>query len=125
MSTRATPARSAMMHSPSARRAVDSPERLAYTHYPMTQDNSAASGPRAASPSGRWYVRAGLLIDGNGGPPLQDGVIAVEGSRIVAVGRAEDFGSAIESGSSGNFQGAVVMPGMVDCHAHATRPADS
>src|SRR4051812_48499793 len=70
----------------------------------------------------RW-VRAGLLIDGNGGEPMQDAVIEIEGIRIKRVGRAEDFGTALEDGSDGSVldhSGHVVMPGMVDCHAHPT-----
>jgi len=89
---------------------VDFSPRRGYTQYPMTQDNSVTA------PSGRWHLRAGLVIDGNGGPPLRDGVIAIEGSRIVAVGRADEFGSEL----SADVQGAVVMPGLVDCHAHPT-----
>jgi imidazolonepropionase-like amidohydrolase len=86
----------------------------------MTQDDSAVAGRRAASPAGRWHLRAQLLIDGNGGPPLRDAVIAVEGSRIVAVGRAEELGSALDHGLVLDYGDKVVMPGLVDCHAHPT-----
>jgi imidazolonepropionase-like amidohydrolase len=64
-------------------------------------------------------VRAGLLIDGNGGPPEHDVILQVIDGRIGAVGRAEDFGTlastAVDFGSH-----SVLMPGMVDCHAHPT-----
>ena len=66
------------------------------------------------------YLRAGLLIDGNGGPPLADPVIRLEGERIAAVGRAEQFGSALDRREVLDFGRRVVMPGMVDCHAHPT-----
>jgi imidazolonepropionase-like amidohydrolase len=89
------------------------------------QDDSAGSGSRAGERPGRWYLRAGLLIDGNGGQPLQDGVVAVEGSKIVAVGPAEQFGSALDTDGARIVTAPVAMPGMIDCHSHATRPADS
>jgi imidazolonepropionase-like amidohydrolase len=65
-------------------------------------------------------VRAGLLIDGNGGEPLKDAVIEIEGSRISRVGQADDFGSSLEDGSVLDHSVHVVMPSMVDCHAHPT-----
>ena len=86
----------------------------------MTQDNSAASDQRAAPPTGRWYLRAGLLIDGNGGAPVPDAVIEIEDGRIVRVGRAEEFGTGLDGASILDYSGRVVMPGMVDCHAHPT-----
>jgi hypothetical protein len=52
----------------------------------MTQDDSAVSGPRTGRPAGRWYLRAGLLIDGNGGPPLRDGSIVIEDVRSLTRG---------------------------------------
>ena len=73
-----------------------------------------------ARPDGRWYLRACLLIDGNGGRPVEDGVIAVEESRIVAVGRADEFGTALDDATVVDYAGRAVMPGLVDCHAHPT-----
>jgi N-acyl-D-aspartate/D-glutamate deacylase len=46
------------------------------------------------------YLRAGLLIDGNGGEPPRDAVVQVEDGRIAQVGRAEDFGTALASTSA-------------------------
>lgn len=68
---------------------------------------------------GGFSLRVGLLIDGNGGVPVRDAIIHVEDGRIAAVGRREDFGSraqgAVDAGA-----GRVLMPGLVDCHAHPT-----
>jgi len=64
-------------------------------------------------------LRAGLLIDGIGGPPLRDAIVAFSHGRITAVGRAEDFGTLAEAAHVlGNH--SVLMPGLVDCHAHPT-----
>jgi imidazolonepropionase-like amidohydrolase len=65
-------------------------------------------------------VRAGLLIDGNGGEPIKDAVIEIESARIARVGRADDFGTSLEDGAILDHSEHVVMPGMVDCHAHPT-----
>src|SRR3954447_17899562 len=91
----------------------------------MMQDDSAASDLGAAGQDGRWYLRAGLLIDGNGAAPLRDGVVALEGSKIVAVGPAEQFGCVLAGPSTRIVNAPVVMSGLIDCHSHATRPADS
>src|SRR6478609_2379341 len=65
-------------------------------------------------------VRARLLIDGKGGEPIKDAVIEIEGSRIARVGRADDFGTSLEDGAGLDHSDHVMMPGMVDCHAHPT-----
>lgn len=64
-------------------------------------------------------LRVGRLIDGAGGPPLHDAMLRVEDGRIMAVGAAGQFGSA---GAHALDLGAdrVLMPGLVDCHAHPT-----
>jgi imidazolonepropionase-like amidohydrolase len=67
----------------------------------------------------RW-VRAGLLIDGHGGEPLREAAIEIDGGRIARVGRADDFGTALGDGPALDHSSHVVMPGLVDCHAHPT-----
>jgi imidazolonepropionase-like amidohydrolase len=64
-------------------------------------------------------LRAGLLIDGIGGPPVRDAIVAFSDGRITAVGRAEDFGSLAEAAHVLG-KNSVLMPGLVDCHAHPT-----
>jgi imidazolonepropionase-like amidohydrolase len=66
------------------------------------------------------FVKAGLLIDGIGGPPVPDAVVQIEDGQIVRVGRAETFGTALDDSAVLDYSGLVVMPGMVDCHAHPT-----
>lgn len=68
-------------------------------------------------------LRVGLLIDGHGGAPLRDAIVQVEAGRIGAVGRAEEFGSRAEQALDLGAQ-RVMLPGLVDCHAHPTLFAD-
>jgi imidazolonepropionase-like amidohydrolase len=64
-------------------------------------------------------LRVGLLIDGNGGAPVRDAIIQIEDGRITAVGRAEQFGTAAATAEDAGVT-RVLMPGLVDCHAHPT-----
>ena len=73
-----------------------------------------------AQPSRRIALVGGTLIDGNGGSPQPGAVIQVSDGRIVQVGRAEEFGTSLDGGAILDFGQQVVMPGMVDCHAHPT-----
>ena len=62
-------------------------------------------------------VRGGLLIDGTGRPPIEKGVVHVEGDRIVAVGTEENVKPA--SGAKVVDCGdQVLIPGLIDCHNH-------
>lgn len=45
-------------------------------------------------------------------PPLANGVVAIEGSRIVAVGRADRLGVDVDLGD------AALLPGFVNAHVH-------
>jgi imidazolonepropionase-like amidohydrolase len=89
----------------------------------MTQDNSAEVGRRlaadATSPQPR-FVRAGLLIDGTGVEPLPGAVVEIEDGRIRRVGRTAEFGSALDGAAVLDFGDGVLLPGLVDCHAHPT-----
>ena len=64
-------------------------------------------------------IKAGRLIDGNGGPPLERAAILLEGEVIKAVGTEEAVvppeGARVEEFS---YEDKTVLPGLVDCHVH-------
>ena len=62
-------------------------------------------------------IIGGRIIDGNGGPPVYDGVILIEGDRIKAVGSEAD--TPIPDGAKIlDANGMTVMPGLIDVHVH-------
>src|SRR5438445_1520080 len=73
-----------------------------------------------SAPASAHYLLAGTLIDGNGGQPLRDAVVVVTGDSITAVGPRSEFGSALDNSQVVDFSDKVVMPGLIDCHAHPT-----
>jgi imidazolonepropionase-like amidohydrolase len=62
-------------------------------------------------------VRAGLLIDGYGGAPIEDAAILVEGKRIRAIG-PEAVLRIPPGAETIDASGKTVMPGLIDCHVH-------
>jgi imidazolonepropionase-like amidohydrolase len=59
----------------------------------------------------------GEVIDGNGGPPIGDGVVLVRGNRIAAVGPARSI--AVPPGARViDARGKAVLPGLADLHVH-------
>ena len=76
----------------------------------------AQTAAPSAAPT-RVAIRAGRLIDGQGGEPMTDAVILVENDRITAVGR----GLAIPAGAKVIDLGrSTVLPGFIDAHTHVT-----
>lgn len=64
-----------------------------------------------------FVIWAGKLIDGNGGAPLENALIFVEGEKIGKVGAS----GALQVPPDVEVYDAsdkTVMPGMVDCHVH-------
>ncbi|HPV78133.1 MAG TPA: amidohydrolase family protein, partial [Gemmatimonadaceae bacterium] len=62
-------------------------------------------------------VVGGRIIDGYGGPVLENGVILVAGERILAVGREGEV--TIPPGTPViDANGHTVMPGLIDMHVH-------
>src|SRR5688572_16085950 len=62
-------------------------------------------------------VTGGRILDGYGGPPIENGVILIAGDRITAVGPA----SAVQVPSGARVidaNGMTVMPGLIDMHVH-------
>jgi hypothetical protein len=70
-------------------------------------------------PQGTKALVGGRLIDGYGGPPLDDTVVLIEGERITAVGRLGELevprGAEVIS-----TEGMSVLPGLWDMHVHLT-----
>ena len=59
------------------------------------------------------------VIDGNGGIPIEDGVILMKEDEIKAVGQKGSI--SIPEGADINeidYQGMTILPGRIDCHVH-------
>ncbi len=59
----------------------------------------------------------GTVVDGTGAPPLEDGVVVLRRDRIAAVGTAEETCMPPDA-TVIDAAGKVVMPGLVEGHAH-------
>ena len=70
-------------------------------------------------------IRADRLIDGNGSAPVERGAVLLEGDTIAAVGAEGTVvppeGARVEERV---YEGATVMPGLVDCHVHLNGMGD-
>lgn len=73
--------------------------------------SAAAEGPVA--------FREGLVLP-IAGPPIEKGVVVVEGGKIVAVGPAETTEIPADARVI-DLAGKVIMPGLVDTHSHLGR----
>lgn len=62
-------------------------------------------------------IVGGTILDGNGGEPITDGVIVVDGTRITAVGRQDDV-TVPRNADRLNAQGKYIIPGMMDASVH-------
>lgn len=67
-------------------------------------------------------LEGGTLIDGTGNDPLEDAVIVIEGTRIVAVGRQGEVNYP-DGAETVNIDGKFVMPGLIDAHYHVQSEA--
>ena len=79
---------------------------------PQTKAANAVSQPRKIK-----ALAGGTLIDGNGGRPLRNSVIIIEGERIKAVGQVGAL-SIPEDAELISTEGMTVLPGLWDMHVH-------
>jgi imidazolonepropionase-like amidohydrolase len=80
-------------------------------------DPAPASRQPAASVSATLAIVGGTLIDGNGGPPIPNSVVLVDGAKIAVVGRAGEL--AVPAGATViDAKGMTVMPGLFESHGH-------
>jgi imidazolonepropionase-like amidohydrolase len=63
-------------------------------------------------------ITNGTVIDGTGAPPISNGLVAIQGDRIVAVGQAKDFTFPAETRVI-DASGGTIMPGVINAHVHA------
>jgi imidazolonepropionase-like amidohydrolase len=66
---------------------------------------------------GKTLVRGGLVIDGTGGPPIDKGVILIEGQRIVSVGKEGEVRKKADARVL-DCSDQTLLPGLIDCHNH-------
>ena len=69
---------------------------------------------------GTTVVRNGQLIDGNGGPPISDGVVIVTDGRIAYVGDAKSAPAIDPHARVIDANHGTIMPGLVEAHFHST-----
>lgn len=77
----------------------------------------AAAFAASAAAQDRLALVGGMLLDGYDVPPLHHAAVLVEGSRIVAVGRAAEMEIPADA-EVVDTRGRVMIPGMMDLHAH-------
>ncbi len=106
----------------------------------ITALTGSAAGPHDAASSGEEFMRllavaialalavpaaaaplkalvGGRLIDGNGGPPLANSVVLIDGDRVTAVGTVGTL--AVPAGAEViPTDGMDVLPGLWDMHVH-------
>lgn len=70
-----------------------------------------------AAAQDRLALVGGMLLDGYDVPPLHHAAVLIEGDRIVAVGRAAEMEIPPDADVV-DTRGRVMMPGMMDLHAH-------
>ena len=65
-------------------------------------------------------LRGATIVTGDARRPLiEDGVVAITGKRIVALGTRAEFAATLEAASVVDLAGRVVTPGFVNVHTHA------
>ena len=79
-----------------------------------------ALGPAGAQPQA-LVIQGGTLIDGNGGMPVPNSVIVIQGNRIIAVGRNGQV--QLPAGATIiNATGKWVTPGLIDAKSNWNWP---
>lgn len=72
--------------------------------------------------SASLVVTNGIIVDGTGAAPIPDGLVALQGNRIVTIGRSADF--EIPDGVSViDAAGGTILPGIINAHVHGVSTA--
>ena len=65
-----------------------------------------------------YVLNGATLIDGNGGEPIANSAVYVQGERIAWVGSAADLPTEAQEVEQIDVSGAWLMPGLIDAHIH-------
>ena len=69
--------------------------------------------------SGTYALTGATIVDGTGGPPIENGVVVIRDGRIADVGPA---GTAVPAGLARvDVAGKTIVPGLWDMHTHVTQ----
>jgi len=71
----------------------------------------------AEEPSGKIALVGGTVVDLNGGAPLRNAVVLVEGEKIVAIGPADEI-SVAAGVEVVDVTGTWLIPGLMNMHIH-------
>ena len=82
-----------------------------------------SAGGNAGAPNISVIITGARLIDGNGGPPIENSLIAFSGGRIVAVGPADTTpapgkNSGFVAAQTIDAHGLTIIPGLISAHSH-------
>ena len=77
-------------------------------------------------PDGRYtLLKAARLLDGAGGPSLENAALLIDGDRIAALGRQSEV--RVPDGATAtekDYGDASILPGLVDAHTHLVARGD-
>ena len=71
----------------------------------------------AQAPGNRTAIVGGTVIDGNGGAPIADAVVLIDGARITAVGPRSAVSIPADARQI-DARGRWVIPGMIETNVH-------
>jgi imidazolonepropionase-like amidohydrolase len=71
------------------------------------------------SSTGPLIIKNGIVIDGTGADPIEDGIVVIEEDRIILVGSGQGY-SIPPDARVIDAQGGTILPGFIDAHVHST-----
>ena len=63
-------------------------------------------------------IHNGTVIDGNGGTPIADGAVLIDGEMVKEIGRKADITLPDADITHIDAKGGTILPGMIDSHVH-------
>ncbi len=100
------------------------------THEPPTATVVLPTAKPASEPSDKreefqsvsLIITNGIVVDGTGADPIVDGLVAIQGNRIAAVGQTTDFKIPDEAVVI-DAAGGTILPGIINSYAHRASTA--